>query len=213
MDLFDEIRDDLVKTKYTHLWQKYGKYAVISAIGMILILSAYFIQQEYRYNKEEEYTGKLYNLIANNSAIYETDTSLIDNIIANAPEYHTTYAILKQVNYEMSQNNIAKSYDLLVKIYQDDTTYKPFKDFSELLLNYVICKYPAGNNFDNNITKQISTSNIFYYNIVEIKALCYIESGDFSAAKNELLQILNDPVVTIERRNFATDLLNILNKI
>ena len=29
MDLFEEIREDIVKSKYQHFWHSYGKYGIV----------------------------------------------------------------------------------------------------------------------------------------------------------------------------------------
>ena len=113
----------------------------------------------------------------------------------------------------MKNNNIAKAYNLLITLYENNDAYKPYRDFAELLLNYIILKYPTQNDMDNQIIEKVSTSNIFYYQIIQIRALCFIEVGKITEAKNELLKILNSNEVGLDSKNMAQDLLVLLDSI
>jgi len=213
MDLFEEIREDIVKTKYLHLWNKYGKFAIVGLVLFIILLVAYFLRYEYVNKSNIDATERLYKIIesGNSGDDYEFLLSSIDDFISNSPINHKSYAILRKVNYEIANNNISSAYDLLLTVYNNKSLYKPYRDFAELLLNYIVFKYPADVQFDLEITENITSDNVFYYNILEIRALCYIEQNKISKAKNELQKILNEPTASKDTKNFAIKLLSLLN--
>lgn len=213
MDLFDEIREDIVKTRYLHLWNKYGKFAIAGLAVFVILLLAYFLRYEYVNTSNINGTKKLYQIIEGGDSGNDDEflLSAIDDFISNSPVNHRSYVILRKVDYEIANNNIASAYDLLLTLYNNQSLYKPYRDFAELLLNYIVFKYPADAKFDLEITENITSDNIFYYNILEIRALCYIEQGKVSKAKNELQKILNEPTASKDNKNFAIKLLNLLN--
>lgn len=211
MDLFEEIREDIVKTKYIHLWQSYGKYAVAGIILLVISLLAYFIIYEHKNKTNINNTNKLYKLIQdNNKGDYKSFLSSIDNLIDNSPVNHQSYAILQKANYDISNNNISLAYNALIQLFNDNNVYKPYRDFSELLLNYIIFKYPTEETFDSKIIENITNNNIFYYNILEIRALCFIEQNKIGKARNELQKILNAPNISPDSKKFTIELLELL---
>lgn len=211
MDLFEEIREDIIKTKYIHLWRKYGKFAIIISLLSILLLSIYFFTHEKNNNKNVQNTEKLYNIIQSKKTANYTDLlSIMNDLIEDSSKNHQSYATLKKIDYEISNNNIASAYNLLMNLYNNKSIYKPYQDYAELLLNYIIFKYPTEEKFDMQIINNITSDNIFYYNILEIRALCYIEQNDINSAKNELLKILNEPDVPQAIKSFTTELLGLL---
>ena len=211
MDLFEEIRKDIVQSKYEHFWSHYGKYAIAILILIVILLSGYFLLHEYKHNKSIKHTNQLYQII---SEIQEDKKQNfidnINNIITTDKGNYQAYAILKKADYELQKNHIDKAYKLLIDLYQNQRSYKPYRDYAELMLNYIIFKYPTQNNIDNKIVQNITINNIFYYQIVQIRALCLLENNEVAKPKNELSKILNANMVDNNIKQMAQDIMKLL---
>jgi hypothetical protein len=211
MDLFEEIRKDIVQSKYEHFWSCYGKYAIVILLLIILLLSGYFLLHEYKNNKSIKYTNQLYSIVSDIQENNQQDFLVkIDDILINDRGNYRAYAILKKADYELQNKRISVAYELLMNLYKNSKAYKPYRDYAELMLNYIVFKYPTQNDLDNQIIEKITIDNIFYYQIIQIRALCFIENDNFVEAKNELSKILNASMVDAEIKQMAQEIMKLL---
>jgi len=212
-DLFEEVREDLLRAKYLKIWQDYGKYFIGGLILIIILVSGFFINLDYQNKKDERSTTAVFDLLyyLEQAQITEFDKRYSD--LDSAPaSYHKDLATLKKVDVELLEGNISKAYDLLFELYSDHKAYKMFRDYAELMLNYIIYRYPASDYSDNNVVLNITSDNIFYHNILEIRALGYVEQEKYAEAKNELDKIVSSVDAKVDNKKFAADLIRLLEE-
>ena len=209
-DLFDDIRSDLIKTKYLNIWHKYGKYAIAIFATLIILILFFIIKLDHSKKNEILATDNLFNLFNSLEVNEERFLELYELISNNSNTYHHELAQLKLAEYYLANKEISKSYNLFYKIFNQETYDKVTKDFAELMLNYIIYYYPTNNEVDKDIIINIKSSNIFYNQILEIRALGLIEQKKYKEARNEVDKILDMSDISLDVRNFAMNLLSLL---
>ncbi|MFZ8864949.1 MAG: hypothetical protein ACO2XZ_03675, partial [Rickettsiales bacterium] len=207
-DLFDDIRSDLIKTKYLNIWQKYGKYALFSLATVIILILFIIIKHDYNKKNNIVATTNLFNLYNNYAVDGQRFLELYELMSNNSDTYHYELAQLKLAEYYLANKEIAKSYNLFYEIFVQENFDKVTKDFAELMLNYIIYYYPTSNDLDKNIISNIKTSNIFYNQIFEIRALGLVEQEKYEEAIIEVNKLLANNDLGVESKNFAINLLN-----
>ena len=81
-----------------------------------------------------------------------------------------------------------------------------------LLINFLTYKYSSYDFIDKNNYAELKSDNIFYFSILEIRSLGYIENNKFDLAVNELLKITKSDSAPQINKNFALELINLLEK-
>ncbi len=211
MDLFDEVRDELDKEKYLLIWKKYGKY-IISAISIIVVLIAgYFFVREYKLNKNIKDSVRLFNALN----IYQGKTDFqyktrLEDLIKDSGANHKIYSIFKKADYYIGEKQYQEAYDSLIIIKNKKKIKKLYQDYAELMLNYLVFQLPSKKEYID-LLNQLSNNNIFYWNIIEIRALGYFQRKKKSLAINEINKILSEKEAPQEIKKFAIQLLQLIN--
>lgn len=210
-DLFDDIRSDLIKTKYRKIWEKYGKYSLLIIISIIAITLFVILRYDLKNKNELIATTNLFNINKNFESFNEEKLSDMQDLFNhNASLYHYGLVKLKLAEYYLTQQKISAAYEVFYEIYIDENIDQVGRDFSELMLNYLIYYYPANNKEDDFIINNISTDNIFYYQILEVRALALIEQKKYKESEIELNKIIVSSEADPNTINFSTNLLRLL---
>lgn len=210
-DLFDDIRSDLIKTKYQNILKNYGKYFFSSIIIIIILLLFFLIKHDHEKKNQIVSTTSLFNLDKYLDSLNdEKFLNLAELFNNNSKKHHKDLAKLKLAEFYLKKQEISKSYDIFYKIFKEQNIAKATKDYAELMLNYIIYNYPSSDKHDLEIVANINLNNIFYYQILEIRALGFIEQKKITEAKNELNKITTASDASETSKNFALNLLRLL---
>ena len=211
-DILDEIREDLFKEKFTLFWQKYLKYFLIFIVCLALLLTSYIIYDNYKLNKSYHNTEKLYEII---DSYNNNDENSFINLSKNFVEDGSNLsqiAIIKKIQLDIKNNHIYDAYSDLKSFVNQKNSEKLFKDYAILLINFLTYKYSNYDFIDKNNYVELESDNIFYFSILEIRSLGYIENNKFDLAVNELLKITKSDSAPHINKNFALELINLLEK-
>lgn len=211
-DILDEIREDLFKEKFTLFWQKYLKYFLIFIVCLALLLTSYIIYDNYKLNKSYHNTEKLYEII---DSYNNNDENSFINLSKNFVEDGSNLsqiAIIKKIQLDIKNSNIYEAYNDLKLFINKNNSKKLFKDYAILLINFLTYKYSNYDFIDKNNYAELKSDNIFYFSILEIRSLGYIENNKFDLAVNELLKITKSDSAPQINKNFALELINLLEK-
>lgn len=211
-DILDEIREDLFKEKISLFWRKYAKYFLTSIVCLVLILTSYIIYDNYKLNNSYHNTEKLYKII---DSYNNNDENIFINLSQEFIEDGSSLseiAVIKRIQLDIKNNNIYEAYNDLVSFISRNNTKKLFKDYALFLLNFLTYKYSNYDFIDKNNYEVLKANNIFYFSILEIRSLGYIENNKFDLAVNELLKITKSDSAPQINKNFALELINLLEK-
>jgi len=211
-DILDEIREDLFKEKFTLFWQKYLKYFLIFIVCLALLLTSYIIYDNYKLNKSYHNTEKLYEII---DSYNNNDENSFINLSKNFVEDGSNLsqiATIKKIQLDIKNSNIFEAYNDLKSFINKNNSEKLFKDYAILLINFLTYKYSNYDFINKNNYADLKSDNIFYFSILEIRSLGYIENNKFDLAVNELLKITKSDSAPQINKNFALELINLLEK-
>jgi hypothetical protein len=209
MDLFEEIRSDMEKSKYHQIWENYGKFFIAILVAIVISISSYVIYKDYNRKENIKYSEQLFVSMQNYEAQNITGfLKQIDIIAKDSKTHHATYALIKKANHYLKENNSAKAFYNFNRAFES-SNYKPYKNYAELMMNYIIFKFPAGQKNDQNIISNLDSNNIFYFQILEVRALGFFEQGKKSDAINEFSKILNEPNAPNSSKSFAAEFLKL----
>ena len=176
-------------------------------------MSGFFISKDYQNKQNAKDTNYLFALLQS----YDSqDMAEFNKNLAHFEENSKTalkeIALMKQADHEILAGNIERAYEILDSIYNNNSSYKPYRDYAELMLNYIIYKFPNTNIEAKASMANISSDNIFYYTIVEIRSLGFVEQEKYAEAKNELDKIVTSADALVEHKKFAADLIRLLEE-
>ncbi len=210
-DILDEIREDLFKEKFTLFCKKYAKYFII-ILTLIILSSAFYVTYDnYRNNKELIDSENLYKIIDKYNNNDDDFFKYAENYLESNSDI-SNIVRLKKIQFDIKNKKFKDSYKALDNFIAKGNNDKILRDYAILLLNYVIYSnlkqiFPQSEKYDS-----INSDNIFYFSIVEIRALGYIEDSKFDLAHNELKKIITSDSATINNKEFAVELIELLKK-
>ncbi|MBL6621201.1 MAG: hypothetical protein ISP24_00765 [Rickettsiales bacterium] len=211
-DILDEIREDLFKEKFTLFWRKYAKYFFIFIAFLVLLPSSYIIYDNYQLNKSYHNTEKLYEIIDSYNNNDENSFINLSKEFVEDGSNLSQIAIIKKIQLDIKNNHIYEAYNDLKSFINQKNSEKLFKDYAILLINFLTYKYSNYDFIDKNNYVELESDNIFYFSILEIRSLGYIENNKFDLAVNELLKITKSDSAPQINKNFALELINLLEK-
>jgi tetratricopeptide (TPR) repeat protein len=211
-DILEEIREDLYKEKISYFWQKYSLFFFLLIFIIILLSSAYIFYSNYSRNKAFISSEELYNIIDSYNSDLEEDFLDLTNNFPVKSGAIAHIVSLKKAQYYIKKNDIDKSYDLLSSLLTTRNNDKLLNDYSYFLINYIIFRFPDKKFKNKDSFTDIAGDNIFYYPIIEIKALSYIELGKYDLAVNELNKIITATDASQFSKNFASELMDLLER-
>ncbi len=210
-DLFEEIRGDLYRAKYQQIWEKYGKYFLGGLAVAVILLTAFFVQQNYQLNQNKKNSAQLYGLAkALDADNYNQANNFLAILEDKAKGHHKTIALLKKADTELKNSNISNAYNIVEQLWSNQANYKPHRDLAELILNYIIFRYPDDQQDSEKIAVALNKTNIFYPNIIEIRAMALFNRAEYKAAQAELAKIINDPHLAADKKAFAEEINNLI---
>lgn len=67
-DLLKEIQEEIERERWLALWQRYGRYVIMAAIAIVVVVIIQATWKTYRYARSEEYTTEIMNAVRNPNA-------------------------------------------------------------------------------------------------------------------------------------------------
>ena len=186
MDLFEEIKSDLVKEKYINIWNKYAKFFTI-LFSLFLIVFLFFLIKN---NIEKKQNLEIYSFYKLNLQNNFSDSITVKNSINNIDLIHI---INKYYYYKNSDKQISD--DIISKVNVDKIKYIPLKEIFNINLRKINDK----------------DYSLFYMENNFMIALNHIESGKYFEAKEVLIKITNDVNTKKIIKDKANEILKLLN--
>jgi hypothetical protein len=195
MDLFEEIRGDIVRQKYAHIWQKFGLHFVIALVILIAAVSVYlFVKQNNE--KQLRKTSFLYAQMLKAQYGQDQHSMLLEmaKVHKKGEGSLVTFAELKKAAILLNNGKRKEALKIYQTIAEDDDINQESRDLAILLLlkNDNSWSAEISPNLANQIDEAIANHNIFYYSLIELKALYFVRKSLYEKAFNELDKIITD---------------------
>jgi hypothetical protein len=196
MDLFEEIREDIVKKKYIRLWEKYGKFFLIILVTFLIILSLYFTYNYLKISASHK-AAKSYNkILLDLEKSYLLDIDKYTNKINNKSlsNNYKTISRLKLAEKHLSLKKYQESFNIYNEIYNNKENLKILRDYSFLLMNHI--DYLSDEVTENLEKKVLTSNNIFYFSIIELRLIYFLSLNDKNSFNLEISKIIESTDVS-----------------
>ncbi len=200
-DILRQVDDDLRREKITKLWNKYGLYAILLSVIIIVSVIGYQLNVSISKSKNESLVEKYIN--AANSDYFIKQIPLYEAVISADNKYLSGLAELKTSKLQIENGNIEEGLIVLEKITENKEYDIIIRDLATYLLLMTKIEDPDNEAFTSNLTKDRIENSSFKYLFLEIIAIRKLILGNFEEAKSDLNYLISNLDLPIEIRNRA----------
>lgn len=218
-DLLDEIKEDLVREKYAHLWNKFGNYIIGAALLALLFTGAGIMYNRHMDARYESYSDMLYEA----SVATEAEAmQKYDEIIAGANGAYKAIAGLRKAAMLLQGMKGKEALVVYKKIIDESSAPIEFRELSKLLYVAVSSNLALENSGFQDMDAQkylketAEGNNIFKYSALELTAFNEFSSRNYTKAKEIFSNIAEShdaPEGIVNRAREMLDAISNLNEV
>ena len=201
-EILRQVDEDLRKEKLSNLWKKYGLYAILLSITIIVSVIGYQLNFYISKSKNESLVEIYIN--ASNDDLFIQQIPMYEEIISSNNEYLSGLAELKTSNLQIENGNIEEGLLVLEKIAANKEYDIIIRDLATYLLLMTKIEDPDSKSFKLILTKDRIEQSLFKYLFLEIIAVRKLILGNFEEAKSDFNNLISNLDLPIEIRNRAT---------
>lgn len=192
MDIFEEIKEDLEREKYSNLWQRYG-YLILLLIILIIGGTAAGTWWKNHTHSKQEASGNQFEkaiVTAGKNELAEAE-KLYEQI---AKEGHGDIAVLASLQKASLLAKQGKAADAITLYEQLSTTQSSdpaLKELASLLALYLRIETGKADNLDAKFELLTKEGSVWRSSALELKGLYTLQKGDRAQAKEIFSALAN----------------------
>jgi len=221
-DFIREVDEDLRRENLEKLWRKYGGYAVIAAVVVVLGTAGYVGWQRYAANHRAERARQFeaaMELVAKPDVVAATKTpgaalppavveaSQALEAVAKDSDGYGVLAQLHDAALKAKTGDSAGSLAIYNKLAGDAGVDQPFRDLAVILLALQTVDTAAPDELTRRLQPLTAESNPWHYSALEISAILAKRAGDTEKAKQILSGLTDDLNAPAGLRQRAAEML------
>jgi hypothetical protein len=210
-DIFQEVDEELRRENYAKLWQRYGKYVIALAIGIVLVTAGVWRWQEYRLHLRQEEGARYASAL--DLARQGKDKEAADafaEVAKQAGGGHRVLARLEEGALKARAGDNAgalAAYDALAADSGADPIYR---DVARLLAAQCALKSGDAAAAVERVKPLTSASNPWHASALELTALADLKSGNKTEARVIYQRLADDLAAPQSLRARAAEMITAL---
>lgn len=204
-----EVDEDLRQKQLTDLWNKYGKFVIGIAIGIIIIVAGrgiYNYVVEGKYNEQAD---------AYAQALLENDAdakAALDQIIASDVDGYEILATFRKAELALAAEDKLGAVKILDEFIATATVPTLYKDIANIQAAILEVDSTSVDDVRGRLSLILNGETNFKYIAAEIVALAELKAGDVDAAKTRLEELLAGDEVPGSIKNRAEQYLSVIDE-
>ncbi len=194
-NIFDEITADLRRDRLSQAWDKYGRYIIGTAVGIVLVIALSIAFSTYQQNQEEQASARYDSLLTELEGV--DATAQIVRLLSFAATENNGYGALARMSATLLQarqgerDNALAGFDALAG---DSDLPDSLRDFARLQAAIVLLDGDANlDEIETRLQRLLLVGNGLQPMAREVLALAYIANDKPLEARSELIKLRDDP--------------------
>lgn len=212
-DIFQEVDEDLKRDQYLDLWQKYGRYAIAAAVGVVAITAAIVFWRDYQAGEQMDQSRR-YEAAMTLAQDGKTQDALaaFNDVAADSGASYTALASLQEGALRAREGDLAGAAAAYGRVADDGGADDILQDLATLL--FVLYSLDTGEPaaLTERLQPLTEEDNPWRFSARELDAFIAIKSGDTARAREIFTQLGDDQLAPQALRGRATEMLSIIGK-
>ena len=208
-DIFQEVDEEIRRDKAKVLWRKYGVYAIIVCLGIVLGTAGRVIWREYKVAQQTEESTRY--IIAQKLLDNGNAAEALSSFQSLATEANTGYGIIAKFQAVIARIHTGDRAGAVVELdlmAADDTIDPIFRGLANLQAVMLLIDNGASEDLRRRITSLLEKGSPWRYSGLEMQAILKHRDGDVDAARSEFRALSEDAGAPASMRNRATQMLS-----
>ena len=193
-NIFDEITADLRRDRLSQAWDKYGRYIIGTAVGIVLVIALSIAFSSYQQNQGEQASARYGSLLSELEGV--DATAQIVRLLSFAATENNGYGALARMSATLLQarkgerDNALAGFDALA---DDSDLPDSLRDFARLQAAIVLLDSDANlDEIESRLQRLLRVGNGLQPMAREVLALAYIANDKPLEARSELIKLRDD---------------------
>ncbi len=204
-----EVDEDLRQKQLTDLWNKYGKFVIGIAIGIVIIVAGRGIYNYIVESKYNEQADAYAQAILENGA---DATTALNQIIASDVDGYEILATFKKAELALAAEDKLGAVKILDEFIATATVPTLYKDIANVQAAILEVDSASVDDVRGRLSLVLNGETNFKYIAAEIVALAELKAGDVDAAKARLEELLAGEEVPGSVKNRAEQYLSVIEE-
>lgn len=211
--IFREVEDDLRREQMARLWDRYGIYALIAAVGVVALVGA-FTGYKWYLTKQAQDNGSAFHRIGEQvrETKYGDAAGALETFLKEAPSGYRVLGMLEFAALRVKEGRKADAVALYDKVAADGGADGILKEFARLQAAALRVDEADTAEMTRRLDKLDADASPWRHSARELLALSAYRSGNAAESETLLTRILSDPFAPAEMRRRAESLLALLVK-
>jgi hypothetical protein len=210
-NLFQEVQEDLERQKLEALWQKYGLWIIVLALGLVVSTASSTAYRSWKADHDQKLTSALLSATQDSLDPAKSIDLLQKFAEENAKERLASFALFREGVLALDRDDKAKAIEAFDKVAADTHAEAAFRQMGTLLS--VRVQLDSGDPADLSARLQPLTEARAAWSFSAREALAYLalRTGDKGKAKQIFTELSQDARAPQSIRMRATDILRTLD--
>ena len=212
-DIFQEVDEELKREQYLDLWQKYGRYVIAAAVGVVAITAAIVFWRDYQAGQqmEESRRYEAAMALARDGKTQEALAAFGDVADESGASY-TALASLQEGALRAREGDLAGAAAAYERVADDGGVDDILQDLATLL--FVLYSLDSGEPaaLSERLAPLTQEDNPWRFSARELDAFIAVKTGDTDRARELFTQLGDDQLAPQALRGRASEMLSIIGK-
>lgn len=205
-NFIEEVDEDLRRDNYMRMWEKYGKYAVVVAVAIVLAVAGFVAWRDWQQSRRAENTRKLAEAIQLSTTEPKLGTDALASLAKSAGGGVGTLARFHEAAGYARQGEPTKAIEIYDQIAAQGGD-ELFRDLAILLAAQHRADGPEAASAALKLSPLTQESNVWRHPALELTASIALGQGDKARARDIFRRLADDATAPVAIRGRAAELL------
>ena len=211
-NLFKEIDEELRQQKYANLWKKYGKFVILFAAAIVIIVASVKVWESYKLERKSKDSKLLYAALKSiNLQKWKDAEGILQSLAKKGSQGYSQLALFNHAAMLAKQGKKQSASLEYLKISENGAIGIIYRDLALVLsaLHGMDTKNPE--RFIEKLSQLIDGKNAWRHSAKELSALLEEKLGNTNKARKLYRELSDDSTTPAGIRARATEMLAILS--
>ncbi|MBM3533025.1 MAG: tetratricopeptide repeat protein [Alphaproteobacteria bacterium] len=205
-DFIQEVDEDLRRDQYKRLWDKYGKFAVVAAVMIILGVAGTVAYRDWAKSRRAEDTRKLVEAVELSATDPKLGPDALASLAKSAGAGVSTLARLHQAAALVRSGQSGKAIETYDQLAGDGSVDTVFRDLAVLLAAQHRADGPEAPSAALKLAPLTQAGNPWRHPALELTAVIALGQGDKTRARNIFRELADDAAAPVAIRGRAAEM-------